>query len=163
MDANSGSTQNFLVLTSTVAFALFASSRAIETLKMFHGKQEDYRYLRSISLLPGIVMAASILPLALSEFKNNIEISSLIFAISALILFLHTVYELLTKKIRLLFKRISLILFGISAISIILILANAFWYKSVVIYKAIILWSIALLCIRFYLIIGVVASRTDDK
>lgn len=163
MDANSGSTQNFLVFTSSVSFALFAASRATETLKVFHGKQEDYRYLRSISLLSAIIMLASILPLALSEFENNIEICSIVLATSALILFTYTMYELITNKIKLLFKKISLALFIFSVVSIIIILLNALLYKSVTIYKIVILWSVILLCIRFYLIVGVVVSRTDSK
>jgi hypothetical protein len=163
MDVNSGSTQNFLVLTSTISFALFAASRAVETLKVFHGKQEDYRYLRSISLLSSIISMASILPLALSEVKENIEISSFIFAVLSSLLLIYTIYELLTYKIRLLFRRVSFILFAVSIISIIFVALNAFIYKSIMVYKIVVLWSVVLLCIRFYLIIGVVVSRHDSE
>jgi hypothetical protein len=163
MDTNSGSTQNFLVLTATISFALFAASRAVETLKVFHGKQEDYRYLRSISLLSSIIAIASILPLTLSEVKENIEISSVTFFVLSSLLFAYTVYELLTRKIRLIFKKASLILITASVISIIIISLNAFFYKSIIIYKIVVLWSVVLLCIRFYLIIGVVVSRADTK
>lgn len=161
MDVNSGSTQNFFVLTSTISFALFASSRAVETLKVFHGKQEDYRYLRSISLLSSVIFIASILPLTLSEVKENIEISSVAFAILSSLLFIFTFYELLTRKIRLLFKEASFMLFAISIMALVIIALNAFLYKSIVVYKIVVLWSVVLLCIRFYLIIGVVVSRTD--
>jgi hypothetical protein len=161
MDTNSGSTQNFLVLTSTISFALFAASRAVETLKIFHGKQEDYRYLRSISLLSSIIAIASILPLTLSEVKENIEISSVTFSVLSLLLLVYTTYELLAHKIRLIFKKASLMLFVISAISIIITFLNAFLYRSILVYKIAILWSVVLLCVRFYLIIGVVVSRGD--
>jgi hypothetical protein len=163
MDSNSASTQSFLVLAATVSFALFAASRAIETLKLFNGRKEDYRYLHSIASLSAVIMVASVLPLALSEFKNNIEICSIIFSASALMLFVYILYELLTDKIRLLFKQTSLVLFAASAIFILMTLANAFWYKSVVIYKMAVLWSIALLCIRFYLIMEVVVSKIDAE
>jgi hypothetical protein len=163
LDCNTGSTQAFLVLIASVAFAIFAASRTVETLKVFHGSTEDWRVLRSISILAGLTAVVSVLPLAVSELPHAVEICSLVFLAGSLCYYVHIVYEIVRGHIKLRFRKLSWAMIAVSALAMLGLLLNAVWLLSPSIYKIIVLWLTTVLCIRFYLSIGVVISHDGES
>jgi uncharacterized membrane protein YeiH len=101
------------------------------------------------------------LPLALADSAGNVDvrICSYILFVASLATFGHVIFEIVTKRVTLLFKRFSYVLIAITAAAIALAFANAIQFASLTVYKLLVLWSSALLCIRFYLILGVFVHK----
>ncbi len=162
VDSNTGSTQAFCVFVASVAFAIFSASRGIETLRAFRGREEDLRHLHAINLLAGLTAIVSVLPLAISEVAHSIQICSYVSFAGGIATFSHSIYEIATRKVTLIFKQLSYGLIVVSSIAIGILGINAILFDSIVIYKVVVLWAAAVLCIRFYLVIGVVIVKGSD-
>ena len=162
MDANTGSSQNFYSVTTGIAFALFAASRGIETLNLFRGRDEDVRHLRAVSIHAGLAMVAALLPLALSDRADNTTLCSYVIMILGLLAYAAVLIELQRGHIRFLFKKTSATLFGAAAACVLMMGVNAIWLHSSDWYKALVLCTLFILCIRFYLVVGVVVHSRSS-
>lgn len=156
MDANSGSSQNFFSVTAGIAFALFAACRGIETLHLFRGKDEDFKHLSAVSIHAGLSMAASLVPLAVSDTGSNVRLCSYVVGVYGAVAFGLMCRDLWTGRIQFVFKKLSLGLMAIAVVSLVAMFVNAIWMQSSDLYKALVLCILMVLCLRFHLVVGVV-------
>lgn len=161
MDINTGSSQNFFVLCATIAMAVFASARGIESLRAFSSTTEDFLHMRTLAIQAGIAAICSMLPLALSGVLSGIAISSYaLFGLTSAA-YVRFVYQIARKKIVIRYKAITLTLLVAAALGLAAVLMNAINIQSAELYKGAMLLFLAILCVRFYLIVGLVLKPRE--
>jgi hypothetical protein len=162
----SQSSQAFFSSCVSLAFAVFVTVRAAETLRHFPLKSEDYRHLRGVALLSALGTLAGALPLILSESKHCLLISSAVFLFAASLLYIGLLWELQQGLIVFIYKPIAipltvsalpfLVLLGLNALSLLDAGAAAIAYKSAL------GWLMLLIGARVYLVIGHMLSQRSD-
>lgn len=162
MDSLSGASHNFFAIAASFALAVFAATRAFETLRSFHGRPEDFRHLRNVALLSVVIAVGGLAPLALSEHKDCLLICNALVLSVAVPSFGHLSYELVRKEVTFELPFWSWTAYALTALSILLLAYNTFALLSIVVYKLLLLWGILVLCLRFYLVVGVVSRKVHE-
>lgn len=160
MENISGPSQTFFSAVTTISFALFAASRTLDIVKQFHKKEEEYRHLRSISVMALLTTFGAAIPLALSDPQGyvNVRLCSVAFLVLASAVVMLVIFEIVRKQITLIYKRISIFLIASAVAALLALGINAYSIGSLIWYKCAVLWSLALLSVRFYLVLGVYAK-----
>ncbi len=163
MDILTGSSQNFFVLIASFAFALFAAARAVESIRDFRESPEDLKHLNLMLLQAVVILIIAVLPLVLSDIKNDIQVCSYLGFILSLGLLLHVIWGVFTGGIVFFYKKISLSIVGMSIIVSLAYLANAVFFTSILIYRVLLLIGFLFLCFRYYLVLGHFITQTNNS
>jgi hypothetical protein len=163
MEIISGASQNFFVLIASFAFALFAATRAIESVREFIGKGEDSRHFDSMSTFSLVVTSAGIMPLLLSDYKYVIEASSYIYFTTAFGVIIGVFQDIYYKQITFKYKIISYFLIFLSLLTLIALLLNAFVFSSILVYRLSVFIGFIVLCFRYYLIFADMATQAQKN
>jgi hypothetical protein len=154
---------NFLTCVAALAFAVLGFSCALEVVKESVKKEEEQKYLMSIARYSILIIVSTLLPIAIAEYRAPYVWSSLFLALFSTILFVFTVYEIFTRKVSIKYTLISYPLLIITALVIVLVWANGFFWGSAVIFKVAVLWALFALCARFFLFVRNLIESASQK
>jgi hypothetical protein len=158
LDQLSSSSQAFLSTCTSLCFAVIVASRASEVLRHFEKNSQNHLHIQGLSLLSGVGLVASALPLILAELPQCFELSSAVFAALSFGLILHTLSLRIRRRMYFVFPVLSWVLIIASTFFGLALAALALKYVpslySQTLYKSLLGWLLFVLSIRLYLVIG---------
>lgn len=151
--------QDFLVVVATLSFAVFGFASSIEILRTISRVKSEKIHFNGLSLLAIFQIFACLVPLAVSSGGNYVFFSGLACIIMSTSIFIFTIFQVASGRLRFIFPKISMLLMFMTFFILIIQVWNTFVFSSEIVYNLIVLWGFFLLMFRFYLVMSAASDH----